>query len=40
MKVLSLVPVMQSLVPGLPHGGSIESANTSPYNMKYGWKYT
>lgn len=29
-------PVIQAGSSGPPHGGSILSANTSPYNMKYG----
>lgn len=38
-KIESL-PVIQGGWPSTPQGGSISPANTSPYNMKYGWKYT
>lgn len=32
------LPVTHGLCEGSsPHGGSISSANTSPYNIKYGW---
>lgn len=33
------LPVTHLGSPGFfPHLGSISGANTSPYNMKYGWK--